>query len=679
MKGAKKRYAAIAAGVGGALIVCAIGFRFAGADANAAQNGYQELQLEHGDLQLTFMGEGATAEGSVQQDAEFDVTAVDFIVEESCVASGDTVKKGDALYRLSSDSIQKAAAYYEEEIAKAAKAADRAKTSYEAGVAEAEYTKTTAKAKAGSAKEAYDAANNKADEKVAEAQAAVDEAQAQIAVYQANLDQGVYQTDAGVSEKKKKSEEAEKAENQAEKEYQKIKSAYDEAALTLENQIAKLQQSAAESADGMISAELAFELGEANQAFAQKKETLAIAETALQEAQDTVKKAEEEYHTANTTYEKAVSEATARKEELENSLASLQRACTNAVNAASLEKVQNQNTYEAAILQGEYAEADYENTEVSLKAEYDTAQEELDRLKEEEAALLALEDGVVTAEYDGTLSQVSYEAGDLLQSGMMLAGYSDPDILTVAVEVSQEDIAKIAVGDTAEVSLPGMWMESIHGMISSIASEATAGGSISNVTYTVEIEIENENGTMSPGTSAYVTFSYGEIPDTDYILTEALYDIDGTSAMVKVYGENEEIEERQVTIGESTDRYTVVTGGLDTDTVCVIEGEAGTDNMRRNIQEDPGKRRHGNDRGEPPEMGESEMGEENSETVKPDTGEEPPEIGQSGMGEENPEIGQSGTGEENPDKGNTDARPQSESLEEDRIKTGGNENGKMER
>ena len=78
-------------------------------------------------------------------------------------------------------------------------------------------------------------------------------------------------------------------------------------------------------------------------------------------------------------------------------------------------------------------------------------------------------------------------------------------------------------------------------------------------------------------------------------------------------------------------------------------------------------------------MGESEMGEENSETVKPDTGEEPPEIGQSGMGEENSEIGQSGTGEENPDKGNTDARPQSESLEEDRIKTGGNENGKMER
>lgn len=628
IKWSKKRYAVLAGCVSVVLFVCAVCVRLAGADANAAQNGYWELRLEHGDLQLTFLGEGTTAEGSIRQEAGFDVTAVDFVVEESCAASGDEVKKGDAIYRLSLDSMEEAVSYYEEKLAKAAKAAERAKTAYASGVAEAEYTKTEAKAKAGSAKEVYDAANDKAQEQITEAQAAIDEAQAQIAVYQTNLDQDVYETDAGVREKKKSSEEAEKAEKQAQKEYQKVKGACDEAALALENQIAKLGQSAAETADGMISADLAVELCEMNQTYAQKKEALNKAEADLQAAQETAKKALEEYRTAVSSCEKAENEAAARKEELENSLTSLQRAYTNAVNAASLEQVQNQNTYDTAVLQGEYAEADYDNTEATLKAEYDTAQKDLDQLKEEQAALLALEDGVVTAAYDGILSEVPYEAGNILQSGRMLAGYSDTEALTVAVEVSQEDVAKIAVGDTAKVRLPGVWMGNTEGEIRSIASAATSGRSISNVTYTVEVSIDNENGMIPSGASAYVTFSYGEVLDADYILSEALYDIDRTSAMVKVYGEDGEVEERQVTIGETAERYTVITEGLDADTVCVIEGEV-----------DAGY----------PDAGPTDE-------RRPDAGFTDEQRPDAGLTDERP-----------PDAGNTD-------MKKDGIKTGGNEN-----
>ena len=646
-----KRYALAAAGLCCVLVLCALGQQFAGANTNAAQKGYRELLLEHGDLKLTFMGEGTTAEGSIQQEAEFDVTAVDFVVEESYAASGDEVKKGDALYQLSSDSMEAAAAYYEEQVAKAAKAADRAKTSYESGTAEAEYTRTTAKAKAGSAKETYDAANSRVEERVAEAQAAVEEAQAQIDVYRANLDQGVYETDAGISEKKKASEAAAKSESQAKKEYEKAKKAFEEANLTLNVKISELQQKASETTDGAILSELALELGEANQALAQKKEGFEKAEKSLQQAQEAARKAEEEYHTANTSYEKAVSDATARKEELENSLASLQRAYTNAVNAAELEKVQNQNAYETAVLQGEYAEVDYENTEFSLKAEYEAAQEELDRLKEEQTALLALENGVVTAAYDGILSQVPYEAGNKLQKSIALVGYSDTDMLTVAVEVSQEDIVKIAVGDTAEVVLPGMRMGSVEGMVSYIATEATSGRSISNVTYTVEVTIDNSDGAISSGTSAYVTFCYGELTDVDYILTEALSNIDQTSATVKVYNADEEVEDRQVTIGESTDRYTVITDGLDADTVCVIEGEDGTDGQVRDIEMQKPQDR---------------MGEGAREGA--------PSAEEPGQNAERPDAESEDFKRRNPD---TDS--ENEKQEDDRTKMGGNENGQTEK
>ena len=148
------------------------------------------------------------------------------------------------------------------------------------------------------------------------------------------------------------------------------------------------------------------------------------------------------------------------------------------------------------------------------------------------------------------------------------------------------------------------------------------------MTYTVEVSIDNENGMIPSGASAYVTFSYGEVLDADYILSEALYDIDRTSAMVKVYGEDGEVEERQVTIGETAERYTVITEGLDADTVCVIEGEV-----------DAGY----------PDAGPTDE-------RRPDAGFTDEQRPDAGLTDERP-----------PDAGNTD-------MKKDGIKTGGNEN-----
>ena len=44
------------------------------------------------------------------------------------------------------------------------------------------------------------------------------------------------------------------------------------------------------------------------------------------------------------------------------------------------------------------------------------------------------------------------------------------------------------------------------GTVSSIASSATTGGSVSNVTYAVIISIDNSDGRLGSGSSATVTF-----------------------------------------------------------------------------------------------------------------------------------------------------------------------------
>lgn len=72
------------------------------------------------------------------------------------------------------------------------------------------------------------------------------------------------------------------------------------------------------------------------------------------------------------------------------------------------------NTYEEAVLAGKYADTEYQSTLLTLQEAVDSAQEKLDTLKEEQEAVLAMQDGVVRADRDGVLAAVSYEAEDVL-------------------------------------------------------------------------------------------------------------------------------------------------------------------------------------------------------------------------------------------------------------------------
>ena len=82
------------------------------------------------------------------------------------------------------------------------------------------------------------------------------------------------------------------------------------------------------------------------------------------------------------------------------------------------------------------------------------------------------------------------------------------------------------------------------------------------VTYTVTVTFDNSGGELTANTSVYVTFTYGELSDVDYIQTDALDNINDDFATVKTYDENQAVVETKVTIAESTDRYTVITDGI---------------------------------------------------------------------------------------------------------------------
>lgn len=334
----------------------------------------------------SFSEEGTTQIGTVSQMPEFTVNAVTMTVEEVYASSGDTVSKGDALFKLTDESMEAAKSYYED------------------AISDAENTLKTAEANLASGK--FSAESTKQDADLT-AQTAADSYQAQ------------------------------------------------------------------QSADAV---------------------------------QSTLEQAQKEFDSAVETYNKNVEETNTEITELTDSLDDLKSDYEQAERDATTQKAELQNEYDTAVVEGKYAGSTYESTVSELESAVESAQDTLDTLKEEQTALLALENGVVTADEDGTIAAVPYEAEDTLQSGTAFALYCDTQTIMISVEVPQENIAQVGVGDEVSVMIAGNRDGAVTGTVSSIASSATTGGSVSNVTYAVIISIDNSDGRLGSGSSATVTF-----------------------------------------------------------------------------------------------------------------------------------------------------------------------------
>jgi len=385
-----KRMASVIASIAAVCVMTGgIGYQAAvsGAQTDSTENSVKAQNTDQQEsTDGSFSEEGTTQIGTVSQMPEFTVNAVTMTVEEVYASSGDTVSKGDALFKLTDESME------------------AAKSDYEDAISDAENTLKTAEANLASGKLSAESTKQDAD---LTAQTAADSYQAQ------------------------------------------------------------------QSADAV---------------------------------QSTLEQAQKEFDSAVETYNKNVEETNTKITELTDSLDDLKSDYEQAERDATTQKAELQNEYDTAVVEGKYAGSTYESTVSELESAVESAQDTLDTLKEEQTALLALENGVVTADEDGTIAAVPYEAEDTLQSGTAFALYCDTQTIMISVEVPQENIAQVGVGDEVSVMIAGKRDGAVTGTVSSIASSATTGGSVSNVTYAVIISIDNSDGRLGSGSSATVIF-----------------------------------------------------------------------------------------------------------------------------------------------------------------------------
>ncbi len=533
-----------------------------------SETAYRETAVQSGNLKLTFEEEGTTQVSAVSQIPEFNVGTVKLIVDEVYVEAGDTVEEGDALLKLTNESVEEATAYYEKAVSSAESTLKTAQADYESGKLDAEYDRQDATLALESAETTYNTSISDLDIDLADKKEAYEEASESLETYQSNLENNTYYTNAGIESKEEAVSEAEEANETAQKTLSDAVEDYQSATENFETLLKKLNNSDSDDISDLKSeiSELASSyetLKNVANTYDTASETATAALNALQQANEALTTAQKEYEENQTTAEEKVTE-------LSTSVTELEEKYNTALLAYDTQKLAIQNTYDAAVLEGNSAESVYQAALVKLQASVDEAQETLDELKEEQAAFLALENGVITAEQAGTLASVTYEAGDTLFSNVAAVSYYSTGTITISVEVDQSYIAKIEVGDDVSVAISGS-RDSLTGTVQSIASSATTGGSVSNVTYAVVIAIDNSDGRLSSGSSAELTFEYGEYPDVIYVEADAVtQNADGTGTVL-MYDENDAVTEQTVTIGESTDDYVIVTEGLSEGDICLIE------------------------------------------------------------------------------------------------------------
>lgn len=254
---------------------------------------------------------------------------------------------------------------------------------------------------------------------------------------------------------------------------------------------------------------------------------------------------------------------TIKNDELDNAVAEAQRAV-----AAAQEDLKNAQAALAAAQAAPTSEADGATASTDATANANasavtsaqrnlaTAQATLDQANAKAA------ERTVKAPSSGSIVELNAKVGATVTGGMVMGEgdtsggkqcmqIADLSKMKVTVQVGEKDIAKIAVGQSANVTYPAFPDIVSQGTVTAIASVANsdaANGGGGSVTFNVDILIEAPDSRLKPGMTAEVSVVTEQLDDVVMVPTMALMTEDGEHYYVNLATDDEGKETRRVKV-----------------------------------------------------------------------------------------------------------------------------------
>lgn len=171
----------------------------------------------------------------------------------------------------------------------------------------------------------------------------------------------------------------------------------------------------------------------------------------------------------------------------------------------------------------------------------------------------------VTAPSSGSIVELNAKVGATVTGGMIMGEsdasggkqcmqIADLSKMKVTVQVGEKDIAKIAVGQSANVTYPAFPDIVSQGTVTAIASVANSDSNYGSgsVTFNVDILIEAPDSRLKPGMTAEVSVVTEQLDDVVMVPTMALMTEDGEHYYVNVATDGEGKKSRRVKVNVVT-------------------------------------------------------------------------------------------------------------------------------
>jgi len=181
-----------------------------------------------------------------------------------------------------------------------------------------------------------------------------------------------------------------------------------------------------------------------------------------------------------------------------------------------------------------------------------------------------LDEAVITAPFDGKVTSVHAEEGDIYSpTGMPVIHLIDLTSMELEVEVDEIDIAEVKTGQKAIIEVDALPALQLEGEVASISLLSKKIGGL--VLYEVTIGFDVPQGyNLKIGMSAIADIIFEERSNVLLVPNRAITQDSQGNPVVKVMVD-EEIEERPVVTGISDGFDTEIVGGLNEGDVVVIE------------------------------------------------------------------------------------------------------------
>ena len=183
-----------------------------------------------------------------------------------------------------------------------------------------------------------------------------------------------------------------------------------------------------------------------------------------------------------------------------------------------------------------------------------------------ELAEISLNKSLISSPLKGTIKTRHIKVGEFVRKGDKLVEILDIDKIIVKVNIPEQEILSIQVGQNVEVALYIMENKTFLGTVKNIGLEADS----SNRTFPVEILVDNKERQLRAGMLARATFTKNV--DQDQIVIPRHTILERDQGRVVYVFEDGKAFRRDITIGLSQLDQVQVVQGLNKGELIVVEG-----------------------------------------------------------------------------------------------------------